>query len=77
MRFLFPHHCNTIWTNILTNNQTYNNRVLIIRALWSRLLRDGSLSQVAARPFFVRDRHYTTQLTAALRAYPPQKITNS
>ena len=28
---------------------------------------------VALRPLFVRVRHYVTQLTAALRPYPPSK----
>ena len=31
---------------------------------------------VALRPLFVRVRQYATQLTAASRPYPPQKITH-
>ena len=38
---------------------------------------DHSLTKVALRPLLVRVSHYTTQLTAASRPYPPQRITNS
>ena len=39
MRFLFPHHFNTIRTNKQTHTQTCNNRVLIIQAAHPRYAR--------------------------------------